>query len=86
MASFRGFEFFYRLSNGTWSQTESSSIVSPEHILEAFSSYENAGFRSIAKRGFGFCASGPSQESRDADYARSESNMRLLVAGSAYAV
>jgi hypothetical protein len=43
-------------------------------------------FRSIAKRGFGFCASGPSQESRDADYARSESNMRLLVAGSAYAV
>lgn len=43
MGSFRGFEFFYRLEDGAWTQTDSASIVTPEHILEAYTSFEEAG-------------------------------------------
>lgn len=43
MTSFRGFEFFYRLENGVWTQTDSASIVTPEHILEAYGAFEEAG-------------------------------------------
>lgn len=43
MASFRGVEFFYRLDDGVWAQTDSASIVTPEHILEAYGAFEEAG-------------------------------------------